>query len=362
MKMPFLARAVIRSVLTLACVAALAIAFGGPRQPAPVASINDPFKASDYSDIPAVKRYKCRDGAELAFREYAPGREPPKGAVVLIHGSAARSNSMHVMAKAFSQAGYSTYSLDVRGHGDSGPKGHIAYIGQLEDDLEDFVSSISAPKGATLIGFSSGGGFVLRFAGSERQKLFANYLLLSPFISQDAPTYKPNSGGWVSVGLPRTIAISVLNGIGVTAFNDLPVINFALNEKARSFLTPQYSFALMQNFRPRNDYRADIRSASQPMEVLAGQDDEVFRAERFASVFAVEGKSVPVTLIPKIGHIPLTLDPVATQAAVSAVERLNARSNIAAVALAAKNARIARALLAHERRFESDYVATPPAT
>ena len=35
--------------------------------------------------------------------------------------------------------------------------------------------------------------------------------------------------------------------------------------------------------------------------------------------------------------------------------------NIAAVALAAKNARIAWALLAHERSFEPDYVAIRPA-
>lgn len=34
--------------------------------------------------------------------------------------------------------------------------------------------------------------------------------------------------------------------------------------------------------------------------------------------------------------------------------------NIAAVALAAKNARIAWALLAHERRFEPDHVALRP--
>ena len=45
------------------------------------------------------------------------------------------------------------------------------------------------------------------------------------------------------------------------------------------------------------------------------------------------------------------------------LNRLLARrnKNIAAVALAAKNARIAWALLAHERRFEPDYVAMRPA-
>ena len=45
------------------------------------------------------------------------------------------------MAKGFAAAGYTAYALDIRGHGASGTKGHIAYIGQLEDDMEDFVHS-----------------------------------------------------------------------------------------------------------------------------------------------------------------------------------------------------------------------------
>ncbi|MFM5616223.1 alpha/beta hydrolase [Aeromonas veronii] len=65
---------------------------------------------------------------------------------------------MHKMASAFSQAGYDAYALDIRGHGASGDKGTIAYIGQLEDDLEDFIKSVAPAKPATLVGFSSGGG------------------------------------------------------------------------------------------------------------------------------------------------------------------------------------------------------------
>jgi non-heme chloroperoxidase len=226
---------------------------------------------------------------------------------------------MHVMAKGFAAAGYTAYALDVRGHGESGAKGHIAYLGQLEDDMEDFVQSTKPASPSTLVGFSSGGGFVLRFAGSSRQKLFSNYLLLSPFLSQDAATSRPGSGGWVSVGVPRLIAISFLDGFGLHAFNDLPVTKFALTEEARNFLTPQYSFALAQNFRPERDYQANIRAVQQPFRVLAGENDEAFYADKFASVFKTAGKDVPVTLLPGISHISLTLDSAAIQAAIAAV-------------------------------------------
>lgn len=243
--------------------------------------------------------------------------------MVLIHGSSGSSNSMHPMAGAFAAAGYHAYALDIRGHGASGTKGRIDHVGQLEDDLAAFMLAVKPAGPVTLVGFSSGGGFALRFAGSARQKLFANYLLLSPFLSPDAPTQRPGSGGWVSVGVPRLVAIAALNRLGVSAFNELPVTRFALSPEAKALLTPSYSFALALNFGPLRDYRANIRAAMQPMALLAGRDDEAFHADRFAEVFEREARDVPVTLLPGIGHIPLTLDTRALQAAVAAVERMN---------------------------------------
>lgn len=230
---------------------------------------------------------------------------------------------MHVVAKVFAAAGYAAYALDIRGHGDSGNRGQIAYVGQLEDDLEDFIRNVKPPHPTTLVGFSSGGGFVLRFAGSYRQQLFSNYLLLSPFLSPDAPTYRPNSGGWVSVGIPRWVAIDVLNAVGVRLFNNLPVIRFALKNEDKARLTPQYSYSLAENFKTKRDYRTNIRAAQQPMALVAGADDEAFYADKFAMVFKSEGKEVPVTLVPGVGHIAVTLDLVAVQAEVSAVNRMN---------------------------------------
>ena len=317
---------VIGTLLALACVFGLAIGFGGPGQPAPLPSINDPFKTIDYSDLPPVQRYTARDGAELGFRAYASPGGTVRGSVVLIHGSSASSNSMHALAKGLAQGGYTAYALDMRGHGVSGSKGQIAYIGQLEDDLADFMEAVKPVAPATLLGFSSGGGFALRFAGDSRQKLFDNYLLLAPYLHYRAPTVRPRSGGWVSVGMPRMIALTVLNRLGITAFNGLPVIAFALDAHAQKFLTPNYSFALMQNFQPRDDYRAGMRAARQPMEVLVGAQDELFQADRFAEAFRDAGRPLRVTLVADTGHIALTLKPEAIQAALAALARLDAPS------------------------------------
>ena len=303
---------------------AWAVASGGPGQPAPLDSISAPFKNVDYAGLPAPSRFVARDGTRLSYRVYEPEGGAPRGSAVLVHGSSARSESMHLMAQGLARAGYTAYALDVRGHGESGHKGHIAYIGQLEDDLEDFVAAVKPAAKRTLVGFSSGGGFALRFAGDARKTLFDHYLLLSPFVHQDAASYRPASGGWVSVGVPRIVALVALNSLGITRFNDLPVTAFALDARAQQLLTPSYSYALAQNFRPRNDYRADIRAASQPMEVLAGSDDEVFFAEQFAPVFAEAGRPVRVTLVEGIGHMNLTLQAAAIEAVAAAIDRLSA--------------------------------------
>src|SRR6516162_8972814 len=272
-------------------IVALAIIFGGPGTPHPMGSINDPFDSVDFSDLPPLSGFAARDGTKLAYRSYSSAAATPgEGSVVLIHGSSATSSSMHPMAKAFSAAGYQTYALDIRGHGASGRKGQIAYVGQLEDDLADFMQAVSPPQPVTLAGFSSGGGFAVRFAGSKQQNLFQSYLFLAPFLSPDAPTTRPGSGGWATVGLPRIIAIATLNGFSIRTFNSLPVLRFAVNENARAILTPQYSYSLTMNFGPQRDYLADLRNMHQPFRVLVGANDEVYYPDRFAGVLKQAGK------------------------------------------------------------------------
>jgi len=307
-------------------IVALAIIFGGPGTPHPMGSITDPFGSVDFSDLPPLAEFAARDGTQLAYRPYSPTvATPGKGSVVLIHGSSATSSSMHPMAKAFSAAGYPTFALDIRGHGASGRKGQIAYIGQLEDDLADFIHAVSPPPPVTLAGFSSGGGFAIRFAGSEQQNLFQSYLFLAPFLSPDAPTTRPGSGGWASIGLPRIIALATLNRFGIRAFNSLPVLRFAVSENAKAILTPEYSYSLTINFSPQRDYLANLRSMHQPFHVLVGANDEVYYPERFAEVLKQAGKDIPVTIVPGVDHTQLILSPVAFEKSIEALKSLRSQ-------------------------------------
>jgi alpha-beta hydrolase superfamily lysophospholipase len=295
-----------------------AIWLGGPGDIAALDSINAPFAKVDFSALPTAQTYLARDGAALAYLHY-PASKPTSLSrrVVLIHGSSARGRSMHVLAQELAAQGYTVDALDMRGHGDSGTRGQIAYIGQLEDDVTDFVKTVPYAGASTLLGHSSGGGFVLRFAASAQQALFDRYVLLAPYLRYDAPTARPNNGNWVSIGVPRLIALRFLNALGITALNHLAVTRFALNDAAKTLLTSSYSYALAANFGPHSDYAQDIRNAKGTMHIVAGSDDELFDAQRFADTFAAAGKQVAVSLVPHVNHMGVTLDQSALRAVVA---------------------------------------------
>jgi alpha-beta hydrolase superfamily lysophospholipase len=293
---------------------AAALIFGGPTAPPTLASVSEPFHHVDFSGLPALRHFTARDGAALAYRLY-PG--DPKRVVVLIHGSSGMSASVHPLASAFQAENATVYAIDLRGHGGSGPHGDIAYNGQLDDDMADLVRMIRTehPDAAlTLAGFSSGGGFTLRIAGGPLGEAFDRYILISPFLQYDAPTMRANSGGWVGVAMPRIIALTMLDAIGVTAFDGLPVLAFAIPPENAAIQTPTYSMRLERNLSPRRDYLGDLKRAPRPIALFVGSDDDEFYADRFAPLLKPVRPDLAVTVLPGFGHIDMVTAPGAVHA------------------------------------------------
>jgi non-heme chloroperoxidase len=286
---------------------AAAITLSSPQSPPALELISAPFRSIDYLKLPPLSHYAARDGAKLAYRSYIAPQ--PKQTVVLIHGSSAGSTSMHALAEYLQKQGMTVYVPDMRGHGDSGNKGDIAYIGQLEDDLEDFVNqALKGKQGVILVGFSAGGGFALRFAGSSRQNLFNRYILLAPFIKYDAPTTRPNNNQWACASVPRIIGISVLGPLGEKWFGHLPVLAFAIDPSSAEYQTASYSYRLWNNFGPHYNYQEDMKAAKQPITVMIGKNDELFYPQKYLPVFAASQPHAEITIVPDVGHITLISD------------------------------------------------------
>ncbi|MCX5813184.1 MAG: alpha/beta fold hydrolase [Proteobacteria bacterium] len=292
-------------------IAAVLIISGKPKKPIPKQGglvFRELFV--DYKSIPQLKTFTARDGTQLAYRLYPSQSDK---ALILLHGSGSHGRYFLPLAEFISSEGLAqVYTPDLRGHG-SKPKrrGDVDYIGQLEDDLADFIAMIRRDNPKAMIiagGHSSGGGLALRFAGSKYGHQADAYMLLSPYLQYNAPTTRPNSGGWARPYTKRIIGLVLLNNIGIHWFNGLTVIDFNMPKEVRDGTeTLSYTYRLNTSYAPR-DYKKDLRAITQPLLVVVGSADEAFYPCVFEAVISefTKGK---VKLLPDVTHLGAVVSP-----------------------------------------------------
>lgn len=295
-------------LLILAIAWASAIAFGTA---APPAHTMQPRKL-DLTGLPPLNRFAARDGTRLAYRLY-PGGE--KDVAVLIHGSGTESGVMNAPARTLQADGVSVYAPDLRGHGSSGRRGDIDYIGQLDDDLADLAAVIRTahPHATmTLIGFSGGGAFTIRIAGGRYGDLFDRYIVIDPAIVYPSPIARPNAGGWATPYVPRIVGLMALNKIGIHWFDGLDAIVFAV-PPGHPNLTGAYSFRLAMNLNS-GDYFGALQRTKKPMALIAGAADDQFYADRYAQYLKPAKPDLSVELVPGLDHVDMIMRPAALAA------------------------------------------------
>jgi pimeloyl-ACP methyl ester carboxylesterase len=274
-------------------------------------SISQTVRAVDRSTMPPLSRFSARDGTELAYRHY-PARGPSNGKIaILVHGSAGSSVAVHALADALAARGVETYAPDLRGHGGSGTRGDVGFIGQLENDMADLVALVrqtSPTEPLTLLGHSSGGGFALRIASSPIQDLFARTVLLAPYLGYDAPSTRADSGGWASADIPRFLGLVVLDKLGIDCCGSLATLTFAVPANSERNVNRTYSYRLMRNFATR-DYRRDLAATRHPVALIAGAADELMFADKYADAVHAVAPSVEVKLIDGVDHMGIVCSP-----------------------------------------------------
>jgi non-heme chloroperoxidase len=283
-------------------------------------SFTSAFNA-DYSGLPAARSFKARDGNQLAYRLYAPpeGVDAANRLIILVHGSGWQGMQFHPMARFLVKQGLGTVVVpDMRGHGTKPTRrGDIDYIAQLEDDMADLIDRLSdAKKDPQIVlgGHSSGGGFVLRFAGGRYGKKADAFILFAPFLKYNAPTTKENSGGWAQPATRRIIGLSMLNMIGISWFNYLPVISFAMPKAVMDgpyghTATTIYTHRMNTGFGARADFEADLAAIHQPLLVIAGSADEAFHADKYKAVISAQTKTGTYHVLPKVTHLGVVTGP-----------------------------------------------------
>jgi alpha-beta hydrolase superfamily lysophospholipase len=293
-------------------------------QPPPLASIHAGARAIDQADKPELSRFQARDGTWLAYRLYPAAGGASDRLAILCHGSSASSEEMNAVGKALAAAGVAAAAIDARGHGASGTRGDVAYLGQLDDDLADLVAHLREAYPAarlTLIGHSAGGGFALRVAAGPLAGAFDRFVLLAPYLGYDAPTNRPSEGPglWAAPDLPRIVALILLERVGIDWAQSLPVIAFATPPEAAKFVASRYSFRLLVNYGPPRDWKGALKAAAARIALIAGADDELMNAPAYQDFVAPLG--VNVALLPGVDHMGVVHQPAALAALVQAATR-----------------------------------------
>jgi pimeloyl-ACP methyl ester carboxylesterase len=308
-------------VATLALAAMLAQPL---ESPPPLESIHAGAMAIPQDGKPDLSRFQARDGTWLAYRLYPAADGGGDHLAIVYSGSSASSVEMNATAFALAKAGFVAVAVDTRGHGASGSRGDIGYVGQLEDDLADLVAYLRALYPAahlTLVGHSSGGGFVLRAAAASVGASFDRFVLLAPYLGYRAPTNRPSEGPgrWAAPDIPRIIALTILDGLGIDWAQSAPAIAFANRPEAAMATTSRYSYRLLVNYGPPRDWEGALKSAGNKIELIAGLDDELMDAEAYQRAVAPLGPRV--TLLPGVDHMGIVYKPAALEAIVQAARR-----------------------------------------
>ena len=110
--------------------------------------------------------FKTFDRLSLFGQSWQP-EDRPRAVVYLIHGLGEHSGRYSHVADRLTQAGYSMFAFDLRGHGKSpGPRGHIPSYEALMKDISSLleVANKQFPQlSSFLYGHSLGGNLVLNY-------------------------------------------------------------------------------------------------------------------------------------------------------------------------------------------------------
>lgn len=267
----------------------------------------------DYSGIPDLRQYQARDGARLDFRYYPSSS---KNLMIILHGSGYHSRYLYKLAKTLSDNNVAqVVTPDLRGHGiKPATRGDIDYMGQLDDDLDDLIQFCHNTYHAEKIfvaGHSSGGGIALRLMGNQKRPQADGYVLLSPYLSHDAPTTNAQSG-WAKPSLIKIILAHMLNGFGFHWLDHTVTIKFSMPEQYRDGSeTLAYTHALITSMSPV-DFQSDVQKTSKKTLIAVGENDEAMHAKEYEKLVA-KNKNFEVTVIPNIDHMGIVVHERAMQ-------------------------------------------------
>ncbi|MBU2968655.1 lysophospholipase [Pseudoalteromonas sp. C2R02] len=273
--------------------------------------------------------YLARDGALLAYDKFLITNA--KATVIFLHGSTYNSRRYANIAKVLNQQSYAACLINWRGHGGSeGRLGTVDYIGQLEDDLADFIAHYQQVCDQPLIlaGHSAGAVICLRYIDKYGCNNIDGVSFIAPAINGPLETvrYKHTSAKWqyqisyfraakpaitppahALTYAPSLKTLPLIVAKLLPFMRHKPILSFPANERMARLegRVLHYSYNLMLSC-DINNYPSAFNKISVPVLLLCGKHDEVVHPNLLETIYHWHLKPTlnkKIVELKKVNHI-----------------------------------------------------------
>ncbi len=235
--------------------------------------------------------FTTKDGTQIAFKDWGAG-EP----VILSHGWPLNADSWENQAFHLATNGFRVISPDRRGHGRSSQPWQGNDMDTYADDLAQLIELLDL-KGASLFGFSTGGGEVARYIGrhgTSRVKKVGLIAAVTPLMLKTAAN-------------PNGTPMEVFDGIRAGSIADRSQLYkniaggpfFGFNRKGAKVSQGMIDSFWMQGMMAghkntydcikafsETDLTEDLKKIDVPTLIVHGDDDQIVPIEASAKAAA----------------------------------------------------------------------------
>jgi non-heme chloroperoxidase len=237
----------------------------------------------DIQELNTDKYIETAKNVRLYVKDYGKGKP-----VILIHGWPLSNEMWEYQIDFLVQNNYRVIAYDRRGFGKSSQPYDGYDYDTLTDDLKEIIEQLKL-ENATLVGFSMGGGEVVRYFSRYGGKGVTKAALISsvvPFLLQtsDNPDGHPKEKSETTASAIKEDRIGFVDNFGKTFFG-INIINKPLStpllEYYRtlcSFASPRATLKCAESF-SYTDFREELDFIKVPTLIIHGDDDKIVPIE-----------------------------------------------------------------------------------
>jgi pimeloyl-ACP methyl ester carboxylesterase len=229
--------------------------------------------------MPFITHNKSKQHVDLYYQDYGSGQP-----VILIHGWPLSHRAWEPQVSEIVDAGFRCITYDRRGFGVSSAPWQSYDYSALATDLNEIITQLKL-KDAVLVGFSMGGGEVVRYLTHYGDKKITKAVLISSII----PLVKKKTDN--PDGVPEKDLNDIMNALKADRVGFLKQFhknfyNYDKNKKKISEAQLQYDWTIASYASPHatieaamawaeTDFRPELKNVTVPTLIVHGDSDNI---------------------------------------------------------------------------------------